>query len=621
MFGRSRKGRGEGAAKAASPRPAPDAAAAPDDGATPGPGGAEPGARPSSAARAGRSVPLASLPGGYFEALERDGRVIVTEASDRFADMVDPFSTGAGLRGRALETMLAPEGMRDLLARSRAGEGGERELQRDLGLSGGGSVAHATVAALVRPGPNGADVWSGLLLDASERERDRARIYNLAYYDTLTGLPNRRLFLERLETAATSGPRRRRFGAVAFLDLDNFKILNDTRGHDAGDALLREIAERLARCAPDTGTVARMGGDEFVLLVEEIDADEDVAGERAEGLAKLVLSAIDRPVPIPGGTHHVTGSVGYTLFEHGVARSDELLKQADMAMYAAKEAGKNAVERFDAPLMRRSERNLRLVADLDAAIEADTLDVVLQPKVDIAGRVAGAELLLRWTHPELGPIPPATFVALAEEHGLIVRLNEWVVRRAARILDRWADDSRRAALDLAVNVSAHQFAMPSFCDLIGQALPSRARRARLTLEMTERVMVDDMTRVASVMNELARMGVRLSLDDFGTGYSSFDALKSLPITELKIDGSFVREVAASPRHRVIVRAMLAMARSLDMHVVAERVEGAEELEFLLAEGCQSFQGYFFSRPVALHVFEELLALGAMDRPTDAALRA
>ena len=453
------------------------------------------------------------------------------------------------------------------------------------------------------------------MLDATQRKRDEKRIYHLAYFDTLTNLPNRRLFMERLETALAGRPRRRCWGAVGFLDLDNFKTLNDTRGHAAGDALLVEIARRLQGCAPEGMTVGRLGGDEFTFLFEEIDGDECRAIERAEGMARLILRAVDQPVDLgEGAVHTVTSSIGLTMFRHGAGGSDRVLQEADTAMYAAKDGGKNEFRRFDAELAERVDENIDLMGDLREAIRADALDLVYQPKVDREGRIVSAEMLLRWRHPRLGPVSPGRFVPMAERSGLIVELNDWVLCRGADTLRRWSADAGLSEVGLAINVSAHQFEPGRFRDRIARELPHRSLRERLTIELTERVMGEDEGQVRTTMQELKSLGVKLALDDFGTGYSSFALLKSLPIDELKIDGSFVAELE---RHedRMIVRAILSMARSLEIETVAECVETEAQLTVLREEGCHVFQGYFYGPPVALGVIEQLVRLPVARAPS------
>ena len=560
-------------------------------------------------------------PGARFEAWQHPGEDVVVTAHD--AGFGTHFGAPPGGRlppGTGLSRLVNPDDHAGLIAEiERAMGAGEVELTHEFrararkGKAGDGDDRWLMVAMRLNPS-DGPRTWSGLLLDATQRKRDEKRIYHLAYFDTLTNLPNRRLFMERLETALGGRPRRRCWGAVGFLDLDNFKALNDTRGHAAGDALLIEIARRLQNCAPEGMTVGRLGGDEFTFLFEEIDGDEARAIERAEGMARLVLRAIDQPVDIGGGAMHtVTSSIGLTMFRHGAGGSDRVLQEADTAMYAAKDGGKNEFRRFDGELRERVDENIDLMGDLRGALRSDALDLVYQPKVDRDGRIVSAEMLLRWRHPRLGPVSPSRFVPMAERSGLIVELNDWVLARGADTLRRWSTDPALCAVGLAINVSAHQFEPGRFRDRIERELPSRALRERLTIELTERVMGEDEGSVRRTMQELKSLGVKLALDDFGTGYSSFALLKSLPIDELKIDGSFVAELE---RHedRMIVRAILSMARSLEIRTVAECVETEAQLTVLREEGCHVFQGYFYGPPVALGVIEHLVRLPSAAAP-------
>ena len=573
-----------------------------------------------NAADRGATEPGTDVPGARFEARQWPGDDLVIVSHDaRFAPF---FGAREGMRlphGTGFARLVHPDDHGALLAEC---EGSAARGQTDIAhefrvrVRPGEDDRWVMVALRERPGAGGERRWTGLLLDATARKRDETRIHTLAYFDTLTNLPNRRLFTERLETALGGRPRRRCWGAVGFLDLDNFKVLNDTRGHGAGDVLLAEIARRLRHCAPEGVTVARLGGDEFTVLFEEIDADETRAIERVEGLARLLLRAIDQPVDVGGGTHTVTSSIGLAMFRHGAGGAERVLREADTAMYAAKEGGKNEFRRFTNALREHVDANVDLMGDLRDALRADALDLVYQPKVNREGRIASTEMLLRWQHPALGAVSPARFIPMAERSGLIVEINDWVLRRGAQTLRRWSADAAMEGVGLAINISAHQFEPGRLKERIERELPHRSMRERLTIELTERVMGEDERQVRRAMQELKGLGVKLALDDFGTGYSSFALLKSLPIDELKIDGSFVRELE---RHedRMIVRAIISMARSLEITTVAECVETEAQLNVLREEGCHVFQGYFYGPPVTLEVLEQLLRLPSVadDRGT------
>ena len=568
---------------------------------------------------------LDRLPGAYFEAVQRPGSDIVVTGHDKRFGTLFGAEEGSRLpRDTGLARLVRPDDHAALLSltesRAKTAIDPVFEVQRELrprraGASGDEDT-WLLIVAQVRTRPDGARAWTGFVLDASLRREDERRIYHLAYYDPLTNLPNRRLFMERLRAALEGRPRRKRFGAVAFLDLDNFKTLNDTRGHAAGDVLLRTIAERLLSCVPEGATVARLGGDEFVILMEGVDWERDRASQRIHGLANLVLRTVDQPVPLGDGyAHRVTSSIGLVVFEHGRSDPDRVLQEADTAMYAAKEAGKNKCRAFDASLRDRLEASGDLLSDLRHAIENDLLHAVFQPKIDRDGRIHSAEMLARWRHPTRGLVSPGEFVPLAERSGLIGDLNDWVIRKGAETLAHWSRSPRTAELELSVNVSAHQFVRGTFSEQIEVAIPQRKVRERLILELTERVMGEDDETVRDAMHEVKATGVRLALDDFGTGYSSFSLLKNLPVDELKIDGSFVAEIDRKPEDRAIVQAILAMAHTLGMRTVAEMVETEPQRAILHADGCDLLQGFLYGPPVRLEVFDRLVSLPLGGEPS------
>ena len=561
---------------------------------------------------------LDRLPGAYFEAVQKPGSdAVITGHDQRFATLFGAPEKARLPKNTPLERIVRADDHSAMLSlcesKATTSRGNIFELQREFRVRRGAQDQSEDVwlllVAQVRTKADGTRAWTGFVVDATARREDERRIYHLAYYDPLTNLPNRRLFMERLRAALEGRPRRQRFGAVAFIDLDNFKTLNDTRGHAAGDVLLETIAERLLSCVPDEATVARLGGDEFVILLEAIDWDRTRATERMQGLANLVLRTIDQPVPLgDGDSHRVTSSIGLVVFEHGSADADRVLQEADAAMYAAKDAGKNKCRAFDGDLRAKLEASGDLLSDLRKALENDQLHAVYQAKIDREGRIMSAEMLARWWHPERGLVSPGEFVPLAERSGLIGELNQWVIRKGAETLLHWAASPQTARLSLSVNVSAHQFVRGVLRDDIETALPQRTLRERLMLELTERVMGEDDDVVRETMHEVKDTGVKLALDDFGTGYSSFSLLKNLPVDELKIDGSFVREIDRKPEDRAIVRAILAMAKSLGMATVAEMVETDAQRAILHEDGCDLFQGFLYGPPVQLEVFDQLASL-------------
>jgi diguanylate cyclase (GGDEF)-like protein/PAS domain S-box-containing protein len=444
-------------------------------------------------------------------------------------------------------------------------------------------------------------------IDISQRKSAEDEIRNLAFYDPLTNLPNRRLLLDRLRHALVVGARSDSVGALLFIDLDNFKTLNDTLGHDKGDLLLESVARRLTGCVREEDTVARLGGDEFVVMLEDLSKDpRDAAGE-AGLVGKKILHALSAPHDLAGAIHHSTASIGVAVFMHQVDTVDELLKRADLAMYRAKAAGRNTVRFFDPEMQSAVMARVALEADLRDGLNKNELLLHYQPQVDGHGIIIGAEALLRWQHPHRGMIPPLEFIPLAEETGLILPVGHWVLEAACAKLKEWSGHERTVSLTLAVNVSARQFRHVDFVEqVLGVIKRSGADPQRLKLELTESLLLEDVEEVIVKMAKLKAEGVGFSLDDFGTGYSSLSYLKRLPLDQLKIDQSFVRDVLTDPNDAAIARTIVALGRSMGLTVIAEGVETPEQRDFLAASGCGHYQGYLFGRPVAADEFEKLL---------------
>ncbi|AVP59107.1 GGDEF domain-containing protein [Pulveribacter suum] len=440
--------------------------------------------------------------------------------------------------------------------------------------------------------------------DITDRQRAARQIERLAFYDALTGLPNRRLLLDRLEHALANGLRRQGLGALLFIDLDNFKDLNDTLGHDMGDALLAQVAQRLQAGVRESDTVARLGGDEFVVMLENLGADAQQAGTCVEQIAAKLMAALNEPFVLAQQQHHSTPSVGATLFGQERCTVEELLKRADLAMYQAKAAGRNTLRFFDPAMQLAANERAQLEADLRLALARGELVVHLQPQMDEDTRLCGAEALVRWQHPERGLLGPAHFIPLAEQTGLIVPLGRQVLQAACRQLAHWAGHAAAQGLAISVNVSARQFRHPGFVqDVLQVAAQAGAPLHRLKLELTETLLLGDVEDTVARMRQLREHGVSFSLDDFGTGYSSLGYLKRLPLSEIKIDQGFVRDVLTDPNDAAIVHTILALARSLDLQVVAEGVETEGQLQFLQRHGCGGFQGWLFGRPCAIAPFE------------------
>ena len=449
----------------------------------------------------------------------------------------------------------------------------------------------------------------GLIAHLMRRKLDEAEIEQLAYYDHLTRLPNRRLLIERIRRAFVSSARDHHHGAVLLIDLDHFNLLNDTRGHEIGDQLLLQVAPRLQSCVRACDTVARLGGDEFVALLEGLSSERTVAATQVETLCEQLRATLAEPIVIDTdiGSYHCTASIGAELFLGHENSVDELLKHADAAMYQAKAAGRDTMYFFDPAMQATLEFRAALETDLRHALAAEQFALYYQPQIDKDGRTLSAEALLRWIHPGRGLVRPADFIPLAEETGLIVPIGNWVLEKACTEIRRWQDSATANELQLAVNVSARQFRQPDFIGQVQSILErTGAEPSRLKLELTESVILNDVDDVVAKMNALKALGIRLSLDDFGTGYSSLSYLKKLPLDQIKIDQSFVRDIVSDPNDAVMVKTIINLAQSFGMNVIAEGVETEAQLDFLKANGCREFQGYFFSKPVPIDQFEVLL---------------
>ncbi len=453
----------------------------------------------------------------------------------------------------------------------------------------------------------GRTIWHGYLTDISVRKSNEMEIEKLAYFDPLTELPNRRMFLRRMAQAIEGSGKRRDHGALLFIDLDNFKTLNDTQGHDVGDAFLVQVAERLKRCLAARDLVARIGGDEFVVILEAAGVDEANATRHAIVVANRLLVAMREPFELAAVRHLASASVGVVVFDGAEARPDEILKRADIAMYQAKTGGRNGMALFDPASMVREGERYRLVGDLRAALGGNEFELHFQPQVDDRGVIVGAEGLLRWNHPRLGMVFPDRFIPLAEQFGLIEDLSRAVFDLGLATLASWQRDPLTAHLRLALNVSVQSFNCDSFGAMLKQMVDAHGVDAsRLTLELTEHVMARDHERVARLMAEIKELGVRLSLDDFGTGYSSLAYLKTLPFDELKIDGRFVADIETGESDRALVKTILVMARNLGLTSVAEHVENIRQQAFLRAFGCDYFQGYLYGKAVPAAAFLDRL---------------
>ena len=444
-------------------------------------------------------------------------------------------------------------------------------------------------------------IWS--IQDISERKKAEEKINELAFFDQLTGLPNRTLLLDRLKQAMTATSRTGNYCALLFLDLDNFKTLNDTLGHEMGDLLLKEVAQRLTACVRAGDTSARLGGDEFVLVLTNLSIDKRAAANQAEVIAEKIIAALNESYLLKDITYHNTPSIGATLFSGDKAEIEDLLKQADIAMYRAKDAGRNTIRFFDPDMEVIVKKRAALEKDLRNAIHENQFLLHYQPQM-AGGRLTGSEVLVRWQHPERGMVSPADFIPLAEESRLILPLGQWVLETACWQLAQWAAHPDMSHLTVSVNVSAHQFHQAEFVDQVLDVLnKTGANPQLLKLELTESLLVSKVEEIIEKMFVLKVKGVGFSLDDFGTGYSSLSYLKRLPLDQLKIDQSFVRDVLTDSNDATIAKTVIVLGQSLGLNVIAEGVETVEQQNFLAGAGCHAYQGFFFSKPLPLKSFE------------------
>lgn len=444
--------------------------------------------------------------------------------------------------------------------------------------------------------------YYGIGRDISARKQVELEIERLAFYDVLTGLPNRRMLIDRLQQALDFSARRATYGALLFIDLDNFKILNDTLGHQMGDELLKQVAQRLGKCVRSIDTVARLGGDEFVVMLEEIGSNSAQAAALAETVGYKIVNMLNQEYRLGAQHHHHSSpSIGVTLFYQREHSIDELLKRADLAMYQAKAAGRNTLRFFDPEMQAAASARASMEKDLRQALARGQFVFHYQPIVNEHGHMTGVEALLRWAHPVRGLLAPSEFIPVAEQTGLFMVLGQWVLDTACAQLVAWSQRPATQHLTIAVNISARQFKHSDFSVQIVNALrTSGANPQCLKLELTESLLLGDIQDAARKMEELRTMGVGFLLDDFGTGYSSLSHLKRLPLDHLKIDKSFVGDVLNNSHDAAIVCTILKLAQSLGMGVVAEGVETPQQHAFLRDNGCKAFQGYLFGKPVPLH---------------------
>jgi diguanylate cyclase (GGDEF)-like protein/PAS domain S-box-containing protein len=450
--------------------------------------------------------------------------------------------------------------------------------------------------------------YVGTLIDDTQHEAAQEKIETLSNFDSLTGLPNRRLMTDRIKKAFANSVRTSMHGAAILLDIDDFKGLNDTRGHEVGDLLLLEVSKRVKSCVREVDTVSRSGGDEFMILLESLSTDENDAARQALVLAEKIKIALVAPYLIAGTDFRITSSIGIVIFDGKGISVDDILMHADTAMYQAKNSGRNAVRFFDPAIQKALQARTELERDLRKALELDQLQLYYQIQVDTLYRPLGAEALLRWIHPEKGSISPAQFIPLAEESGLILPIGSWVLKTACQQLRAWQLNPLTRDLTLSVNVSAKQFQQADFVEEVTRTLLEMgAKPSNLKLELTESTVLENVEDMIAKMRELKLLGVTFSMDDFGTGYSSLQYLKRLPLDQIKIDQGFVRDIVTNLNDAAIVQTIIAIGDTLGLNVIAEGVETEAQRLFLDKHGCHVFQGYLLGKPTSIDRFEASLA--------------
>jgi len=437
---------------------------------------------------------------------------------------------------------------------------------------------------------------------------DNKKVHQLAYYDFLTGLPNRRLLTDRLNQAFARCVRHQSYGAVLCLDLNNFKGLNDSKGHQAGDELLQQVALRLQQCLRKKDTIARMGGDEFIAVLDELSTDKAEAVAAAQATAEKMMAVFSQPFELQNSKYRTAPSIGICMFLGDLYKEDEVLRRADIAMYQAKKSDNlNSIQMYDEAVHPAVEMRATLENELAFALQGKQLLLYYQVQVNELQQPTGAEVLLRWQHPTLGMIPPDQFIPIAEETGEIVSIGQWVLAQACAQLKHWSQSAATAKLKLSVNVSAIQFSQPDFVQMVKETVLASGCDAKcLRLELTESLIVKNIDEVIEKINALKVLGITFSLDDFGIGQSSLSVLKRLPLDELKIDRSFIKDIVHNNYDSFIVQTIINMGKNLSHSVIAEGVEMQQQMAMLQSMGCHAFQGYLFSRPLPLHEFEASL---------------
>ena len=514
----------------------------------------------------------------------------------------------AEVLGKPVINEIAPQcrgEVEDRIRRRIQGEPVETSYET-VGLRKDGSQFPLFISAkrmMLRGGP----ISTAFLFDFSERKKAEAKIEYLAFYDSLTGLPNRQLFMDRLHQAISSSVRSGKYCALLFIDLDNFKILNNSLGHDKGDLLLQQVTKRLESSVREGDTVSRFGGDEFVVMLEDLSEQSLEAAEQTEDFGRKILAALAQPFQLEEQEYNSTTSIGATLFRGQQQVIEELLKQAEIAMYQAKIAGHDVLRFFDPQMQDAISARAEIEGELRKALLNRQFRLYFQIQIDHSGYPLGAEALIRWAHPERGLISPSEFIPLAEETGLILSIGRWVLEAACGQLKLWQEEALTRDLVLAANVSAKQFHQPDFATQVQAITQYHGINPKLLkLELTEGMLLENIEDAVATMNALKEIGIQISLDDFGTGYSSIQYLKRLPFDQIKIDQSFVRDITDNSSGKAIVRTIIAMAQSLNLDILAEGVETEDQRQLLLNMGCTHYQGHLFGQPIRIERFEALL---------------
>ncbi|WP_350333102.1 putative bifunctional diguanylate cyclase/phosphodiesterase [Coralliovum pocilloporae] len=543
----------------------------------------------------------ASVPGALFQlVLRTDGAYSTPYVSARFGELTGLDLERLKRKPGAFVNFIAPED-RDVYRRNLRRSADQLtlfEAEFEF-IRPGGDHVWLMVTAKPERQDDESVIWHGYLSDISDRKHAEMEIRKLAYFDALTGLPNRRLLKERLDRALETSHFSASHGAVLFIDMDNFKALNDTQGHELGDMLLRLVARRLSDVVRPGDTVSRFGGDEFVVVLDDLSRDQDEALASARYVASKILDAFSDKFDLGKIRHKATPSIGVIVFNGMAQASQDLLKCADIAMYEAKRNGRNNFVLHNPENVQRVSELFTLQSELKVALERNELTFAFQPIVDGEGRITSAEALIRWNHPQRGLIMPSEFIPVAEQTGVILDINEWVLREGCAVLGRWKHHPVLKDIGLSVNVSIQQFHTESFVsDLALLMTRERLEPFKLTIELTEHVMARDEEHVSARMRELKEIGIRFALDDFGTGYSSLSQLKTFPFDVVKIDGSFICDLERVKSTRALVEGILAMAKTLRLETIAEHVECSSQYDFLNERQCDFYQGYYFGKAMS-----------------------